>query len=129
MINSILINEYILKMLNTNESLVAMAKDRIFPIDAQMGTEFPFIVMNRGSIQTSYCKDGAYDDSVSVTVTVVASTYKDSVKLANEVRRALEKKRYEDDDIYISDIKLTNVYESFYNDAYIQQLDFSCSVQ
>ena len=37
--------------------------------------------------------------------------------------------REDDDDIIITDSKLTGCYESLYNSAYIQQLDFEFEIQ
>lgn len=127
--NSILITKYILEILKDNERLREFINpDNIYPIDAKEGTKFPFAVINRTGIVANYSKDGGYSDQVDVSISVVDQKYINSANIANEVRRALEGKSFSDNDTQLHKIRLTNVYESFYNNAYIQQLNFRIDV-
>jgi len=137
--NTLLINQYVRKFLLDDKAVNSKVYDRVFPLDALQGTSLPFIVLTRQSTTFDDSKDGYYQETVPVQVTIVAKSYNEAVELANDTRKALEHIEYSSahdenqhegaDDIYISDSKLVSCYESLYNNAYIQQLDFNFEVQ
>lgn len=126
MTHSLLITKYIRTILSANTSLMErISIDRFFPIDAKQGTTFPFCVIQRTGIQTNGTKDGRNEDNVNITLLLVDDDYIDSVEIADEIRNWLEGHRYKDDSIDIRQIILTGCSETMYNDAYIQQLNFT----
>ena len=134
--NTLLINQYVRKFLLEDKKVSSKVFDRVFPLDALQGTSLPFIVITRQSTSFDSSKDGYYEEIVPVQVTIVGKSYNEAVELANDVRGALEhidyNTKYDDnhrDDIIITDSKLTGCYESLYNSAYIQQLDFEFEIQ
>lgn len=137
--NTLLINQYVRKFLLEDKKVSSKVFDRVFPLDALQGTSLPFIVITRQSTRFDSSKDGYYEEIVPVQVTIVGKSYNEAVELANDVRGALEhidyntkyddNHREDDDDIIITDSKLTGCYESLYNSAYIQQLDFEFEIQ
>lgn len=137
--NTLLINQYVRKFLLEDKKVSSKVFDRVFPLDALQGTSLPFIVITRQSTSFDSSKDGYYEEIVPVQVTIVGKSYNEAVELANDVRGALEHIDYNtkyddnhregDDEIIITDSKLTGCYESLYNSAYIQQLDFEFEIQ
>ena len=49
----------------------------------------------------------------------------ESLEVANRIRGILELMRYKDDDINITDCKLTSVTEEYLEDAFVQRLIFT----
>ena len=126
MVHSLLITKYIRSILAQDEALMAKIPiDRFFPIDAKQGTTFPFCVIQRNSISTNRTKDGYGEDNVGVTLTIVDDNYIDSIEIADEIKCWLEGHRYKDDNITIQQIQLNGSSETMYNNAFIQQLNFT----
>lgn len=126
MTNSILITKYILQILKSNKELLRLIPEtNIMPIDARLGTKFPFAVIQRNSITVSSCKDGTYQDTVNFTIAVADDNYIGAVTIANEIRKTLEGYGWRDNDMFVHNIVLTNANETIYNDTQIQTLDFS----
>lgn len=127
--NSLLITQYILKILEADESLMNIISiDKFLPLDAREGTSFPFAVIQRNNVNESRCKDGLYEDKVSFTIIVVNDNYINCVTIANMVRNVLESYNWHDDNFYLRDIRLSNASEALYNNAFIQTLDFNATV-
>ena len=102
--------------------------NKFFPIDAKQGTKFPFCVIVRTSMQDNSSKDGIYEDVVTVSLIVVDDNYIDSIEIANEIRNWLEGHTYKDETIYIRRMRLSSTSETYYNDAFIQELSFNIYV-
>ena len=101
---------------------------RCYPLIAENSTNFPFIIYKRDSLERdSLTKDGYGDDNVTVTVTVVAESYKESIDIAQQVRQLLTVNSYNYNMMKITS-KLTSAYEYFEDNSYIQSLTFSMSV-
>lgn len=129
MTNSLLITKYLREILSKDKELMKMIPiDKIFAIDAKLSTKFPFAAIERTNITSIRCKDGQYEDTVSVTIYIADNTYIGSVNIANEIRHWLEGHRYKDDTITISDVRLSGASEVYVNDAYIHKLDFEIKV-
>lgn len=121
--NSLLCTKYILSLLNEDSNLSSILSDRIYPLDATLGTEFPFAVVSRDTIQVNeQTKDYEVDDIVSASIIIVSNTYIQAVELVNEIRNHLEHKQIQDDTVFISDITISGADEAFYNNAYIETL-------
>ncbi len=126
MVHSLLITKYIRTILAQDEALMAKIPiDRFFPIDAKQGTTFPFCVIQRTGISTSGTKDGMNEDNVYVTLLLVNDNYLESVEIADEIRCWLEGHRYNDSNLNIRKFTLSGCTETMYNNAFIQQLDFT----
>lgn len=123
--NSILITKYIVDLLEANTNLTNYVENKIYPIDAKQGTTFPFIVIRRTNINAEYSKDGRTKDTVGFSVIIVSDSYEDSVNIAQLVRETLELYRGEVDATKIFYITFTGITEDLYNNAFIQQMDFS----
>ena len=125
MINSILIGKTIYNLLNNSEELKQYVGNKIYPLVADNDVSYPFIVYSRTGVTNTICKDGYYEDDVNFSIIVVSNKYIDSLDIANIVRGIFNKQKL-DKNIY--NVSLDDIDENFTNDAYIQQLYFSCKV-
>lgn len=124
MTNSLLIGKLIYAKLNQ-----ALQTDKIFPIVAENGTTYPYIVYKRTDLNSAtFTKDGGCEDSCSYSITIVSDKYDESVELANEVRRTLEKPKIVTADLVINNNRLISANEEWANDAYLQELNFNCKI-
>lgn len=112
-------------LLSANEEVKRMVGDRIYPLVSKVDCNFPFIVYQRMSVNTTYTKDGLIAEEQNYSITVLADTYSDSVELADAVRDALELERGTFAGQHIRNIKLTSVNESWVSDTYVQELNFT----
>lgn len=121
MINSLAIGKLVY---NRVSDLVG---NRCYPIVAENGSNFPFIVYSRDSVEPSFCKDGHYEDEVTVTIKVVHATYNGSVELAQSVRERMtfNNLTYEGC-TYTSE--LVNADESYEGEVYVQTLLFKTNI-
>jgi len=129
MINSIQIGKVIYNKLSENEIIQNVVADRIYPVIAEQTTNYPFIIYYRNSIvNTIFNKDGSVEDDVSFSITVVSTKYNESADLANEIRKIFEKKQIPNNLMRITNSRLIAIDESYEDNAYVQRLTFSCTV-
>ncbi len=128
--NSLLITKYIRTILAEDIKLMKMIPiKQFFPIDAKLSTKYPFSVIVRTGMMDNSSKDGIYEDVVNVSVIVVDDNYNGSIEIANEIRNWLEGHKYKNEEINITRIKLSSATETYYNDAFIQELGFNVYIQ
>ena len=124
--NTLKLTKYVLDMLKNNDDVKnVIDTNNIYPVDARLGTQFPFAVVSRTSMSPANGKDGLYQDVVYFSVIVVDDTYSGSINIATAMRNALDRRAYQNEEASISQILLTNANENLYNDVFIQQLDFA----
>ena len=129
MLNSILIGKAIYNILKNNDELKSYLDDRIFPIIANEGTSFPFIVYTRTNVTPNYVKGGIYLDGTTVEINIVSTNYVESVDIANVVRNVMESiKRTTVDGLYIDEIKMSSCNEGYYEYAFVQILTFDINI-
>jgi hypothetical protein len=106
----------------------SLVNNRCYPLIAENGTTYPFIIYQRDSLDSMFCKDGVYEDEVNVSVRVVTDTYNEGIDLAQSVREAMTFNNYtiEDGGTYTS--LMVQADEEFNNDAYIQTLIFRITI-
>lgn len=113
--------KYILELLSANSDLTDIVADKIFPLDAKQSTTFPFIVIQRDSINVEYVsKDQYVNDEANVSIYIVSQTYLQAIDIAQLVRLSLERKSTN----VINDIKFTGANEAYYNNSFVQILNF-----
>ena len=101
---------YLWDKITDNQDLASVLEKRIFPLVAEEGTEYPYLIMKLESIQPAYSKDGRLYDNLTVSVSVFAKDYKTVVNIQESVRNLLESYSF----------KLDSFNEDFSNDAYKQ---------
>lgn len=98
----------------------------VFPIIAEKGTKYPFIVYRRVGFDFKDTKDYYnFIEKVTVEVSVIAETYTESLELAEKVKSRIEKTRGEFQGVSINEAETIQAVENWSNDAYIQTLTFS----
>ena len=125
MVNSILIGKTIFKLLSNSAELKKYVDKKIYPLIADDGVTYPFIIYYRTSIRNIVCKDGYYEDEVGFSILVVSNSYIESLEIANIVRSIFEKNKLTDT---IYNCKVEDIDEDYNNNAYIQEIDFTCKV-
>ena len=81
---------------------------RVFPIVAELGTEFPYVAYSRTYITPVYTKDYYTEDNVGVEIVVASQDYLESLEIANIIREQFECRRLGlDNEITVDQITLT----------------------
>lgn len=125
MVNSILIGKTIYKLLTESKELKEYVGEKIYPLIADDGVSFPFVIYYRTNIRNSVNKDGYYEDEVSFTILTVSNSYIESLEIANIIRSIFEKKKLTEN---IYNCAVEDIDEDFRENAYIQQIYFNCKM-
>lgn len=100
-----------------------------YPIIADKGATYPFCVYRRTGFIAKNTKDVYnYESVISMELIVASTKYKESVILAQKIKDKLEGYRGEWRTTRINKIVLDNTNEDWANDAYIQRLYFTISL-
>lgn len=122
---SLSINKYIYKILTEDTTLSGLTKGQIYPIVAEESVTYPFVIFTKTDAYANYTKDILAWDSATVQVAVAAVNYFQTVEIAERVRKLLEGRR----DDYFAGITFETVSEDYIEDAYVQNLQFSCRIR
>lgn len=126
---SLLITKYIRKILVEN---ISYFQNRVYSIDARVGTKLPFCVIIRDSVTPqTFSKDGLVEDSIGVSIYIISKDYDGGVIAANDTRNLLDRSRYSDENIRISLIEFTGADENYVDSpspAFIQHLRFNVKI-
>ena len=101
---------------------------KIYPLIADEGTTFPFLIYKRTGLTPESTKDNT-NENVSVEINIASSNYSESIDLAIKVRKALEHKKGTYSDIAIEDIVIDDATEDYIEDTFIQTLTFKIELQ
>lgn len=118
------IGKELTSILLNNEDVTNVLNNKIFPLVANAGTTFPFVVYRRSGYRTDGNKDYA-DEIVSVELAVLSQKYEESVNVADIVADALNRKETN----IIDDIRIVNIYEDFSEDTYIQKISIDIYIK
>lgn len=113
--SGIAITKNIRTQLLKNTQLTDKIGNKIFPIVADDGTTFPFILIKKSGMTTNYSKCGAINDVVNATIEVVDNNYSRAVELSEEIRNTIERNKFSN----ISNVEVVNVIEDYVSDSYI----------
>lgn len=128
--NSFMISKDIYSALSGSERLASYVGSRIFPIVAEEGTTYPFIVYRRDSVSGISCKCGIYEDILSFSVTCLAAEYLQGLEIADIVRDTLQRKLDgEKENNTYRNLRLAGASEEFSSEGWIQTLNFEVVVQ
>ena len=92
--------------------------NKVFPLVANAGTTFPFIVYRRSNYRPNDNKD-YLDEIVGVELAILSDKYEESVNVANDVADTLENAHTE----LVEQIKITNIFEDYQEDTFIQKIN------
>lgn len=118
------IGKELTSILLNNEDVTNVLDNKIFPLVANAGTTFPFLVYRRSGYRTDGNKDYG-NEIVSVEIAVLSPKYEESVNVADVVADTLNGKNTE----IIDDIKIVNIYEDFAEDTYIQKMSIDIYIK
>ena len=108
-----------------SSSAVKNAVDtKVFPLIANAGTTFPFIVYRRSSYSPKSDKD-VLSESVYMEIAIISTNYEQSVSIANDVADTLI--QYESDTI--EEIKVTNISEEFISNSFVQKVNLQIDLK
>lgn len=99
--------------------------ERVYPIIADEGTTFPFIVYRRATGYSQSTKDGIYSVTATIEVKVAADDYPTSVEWADKVIKAMEGAKGTIKDYKIINIRMVDSDENYTENAFVQTLRFS----
>ena len=98
----------------------------VFPLVADEGTTYPFIVYRRSALVPASTKDRySYQELATVEVIAASNSYPESIAVAEQVRQKMEMTRGTFNGINIGEISLTNADEDFIEDTFLQKLTFN----
>lgn len=103
-------------------------KNKIYPLIADEGTTFPFIIYRRNSITPESDKDYT-NDSAYIQIMIAVNNYAESVDLAEKVRTSLIHKNGTIQTIPVEDITLEDGSEEFIDNTFVQNLIFKITIQ
>lgn len=130
----ILTNKHIHKILTADERLADYVRpENIKVMVLSQPTNFPFISIKRIALETSYTKDCAIEDLVTVEIIVVDNVYSREIEIAQLIRDILDYKVYRDDEdnILFTEIRFFDCLEDTNDDGdvYVQSMTFQIKVQ
>lgn len=96
---------------------------KVFPLIANAGTTFPFIVYRRSSYSPQSDKD-ALTETVYMEIAIICNNYEQSVSIANDVADVLL--AYKSDTI--EEIKVTNISEEFISNSFVQKVNLQINL-
>lgn len=96
---------------------------RVFPIVANEGTSFPFIVFDRSNIAITSTKDGYADIQAMFNARIVSATYFEGLQILDNVIEQLERMQSSHGLTYHA--TLQGAYEERTEDGFIQTITFT----
>lgn len=112
------------KLLMADSKVVEKLTDKIFPLVANAGTMFPFLVYRRSAYRPASNKD-YQSEVVSIEIAIATVKYEEGVDIADAVADALNRKHTE----IIEDIEITNIFEEYADDTFIQKINLEISLK
>lgn len=123
---SLQVGKAIYNILSNDAKVIDSVEHKIYPLIADTGTTFPFIVYRRTGIEPSDSKDRfIYSENTYVEVVIASDKYNESIEIADLVKDALQGKKGNYSGINIHDIRMTNADEDYIEDTFIQNLTFN----
>lgn len=103
---------------------------RVYPIVAEQGTSYPFMVVKRQNTDCLRVKERTCLTETSfLELTIVTNKYEESIELAEKVKEKLDWVRGEINDIIITEMFIEASSEDYINDAYIQRLNITVTIR
>ena len=102
----------------TNDSDVKkLVGNKVFPIVANEGTTFPFIVYRRTNYTPASNKDYT-SEIVGIEINILSQRYDEGVNIADVVATSLDRKETD----FIEDIQITNISEDYIEDTFVERI-------
>ena len=107
--------------LQVGKAIYSLLSDlNAYPLVADEGTNYPFIIYKRNGLVPSNSKDRYnYKELATIEIVIAAKEYQESIDIAETVKKRIEHQRGVFDDIKIGDITLVGASESYIDNAFI----------
>lgn len=124
------IHKHLREVLTASLAIRQKVGDRIYPIAAVNGTEYPFILCTRTALSPDYTKDGWSGDAVTVAIEVVSRSSTEAIAIAEDVREVLEEKNTAYLGWEVREPMLVTASEGYdlTTDTYVEALQFTFKV-
>ena len=120
------IGKAVYQLLSSDTGVTEKVENRIYPLIADQGTIYPFIIYKRTGIEPMTSKDRFICSEVtSVDVIIASDRYDEGIEVAELVKDALIGKNGIYSGIKITDIDMISADEDYIEDTFIQNLTFN----
>lgn len=120
------IGKAVYQLLSSDTGVTERVENRIYPLIADQGTIYPFIIYKRTGIEPMTSKDRFICSEITTVDVVVASDrYDESIEVAELVKDALIGKNGIYSGIKVVDIDMISADEDYIEDTFIQNLTFN----
>ena len=117
-------------LVSDTELMKLIKEKNIFLVIGEEEAMFPYAVITRTSIKTpSRSNKDNSEDVVTFNIKVYSDKYNVGIDVADAIRLFLERRVLTDNNIRISQTELTFCSEQWVGDAYLQNMDFQCTVE
>lgn len=100
-----------------------------YPCIAEQTANYPFSTYRRIGFIPRNTKDMYnYVEEATIEVNIAATTYSESISLAQQVKDAMEHNRGRYEDVEIADIEMVDASENWVNEAYVQTMRFTVAL-
>jgi hypothetical protein len=127
MINTLEIGKYINNILANNKEIQDL-NTKVYPLIADNDAKFPFMIYKRVNLSSQICKDGSFQDDVTVEIKIISDKYSVGIQLANIVRSLLQRPYVKYGDFEINDVTINYANEDFLENAFIQTMQFTLKI-
>lgn len=124
--SSLSAGELIYAILKTDPEVSKRAA-KVYPVVEDEAT-LPYIVYRRKQFDKGPVKGQRGNDTVYIEVQCFTKDYTESVELAEAVRDALDAQVFRHEDLVMRACDLTDSYEDWVDDAFVQSLTFTCKM-
>lgn len=111
------VGKEIINILTNDTNVTNLVSTKVFPIVANEGTTFPFIVYRRTNYTPASNKDYT-SEIVGIEINILSQRYDEAVNIAEAVANSLDRKETE----IIEDIKITNISEDYIEDTFVERI-------
>lgn len=103
--------------------------EKVYPLVADEGTTFPFVVYRRSALTPSSTKDRYnHKESAIVEIIVASNSYPEGINLAEYVKDKMENTRGIFNDVNVGEITLISADEDYLEDTFIQKMNFNIEI-
>lgn len=115
-------------MLSTDEVITQKVGDRIYPIIANEGSQYPFIVYERTSTEAEVSKDGVSSrNKISYTIRCVGMEYGQVVELCGRVDKTIKRGKY--GDIRVVSASRIGIGEEYNDGVFVGYVEYAMIVE
>ncbi|MBF1400188.1 tail completion protein gp17 [Prevotella histicola] len=128
---SLELGRVIISILQQDKELRKQVGSKIFPLVADKGTSFPFIVYRRDSLTPSSNKDRlVYDTQVRMSMIIASSDYMQGLDICSKVIDVLLSSQGRTiGGLEITDLELQDTSEEYREDTFLQLLSITVNIK